>query len=361
MNGIAGNPLADERGFERLTRQHRRELHVHCYRMLASFDEAEDAVQETFLRAWRARDDFGGDQQVRAWLYRIATNVCLDALRRRGRRPVELRSNADIAWLQPYPDRLLDEVGPARRATATAAATTATAGDDGPDAAAIGRETIELAFLVALQVLPARQRAALLLRDVLGMTAIETADLLATSVPAANSALQRARSAMQDHLPSHRLDWSARSARSTEAGLSAEDREMLARFIDAHERHDAEAALAAVTADIRITMPPHPFLYQGIDEIRPLMERAFTEGEVGDWRLVPTSVNRMPTAASYLRRWGDTEYRAFKFDVLRIEGGLIAEVTTFGPGLFAACGLPDILPDPAPGGASAIEARDRPL
>jgi RNA polymerase sigma-70 factor (ECF subfamily) len=332
--------LTDERAFERLTHQHRRELHVHCYRMLASFDEAEDAVQETFLRAWRARDDFGGDQQVRAWLYRIATNVCLDALRRRGRRPVELRSNADIAWLQPYPDRLLDEVGRAGGATATHGAA-----DDGPDAAAIGRETIELAFLAALQVLPARQRAALLLRDVLGMTAIETADLLETSVPAANSALQRARTTMQDHLPSHRLDWSARSARSTEAGLSAEDREMLARFIEAHERHDAEAALAAVTADIRITMPPHPFLYQGIDEIRPLMEQAFTEGEVGDWRLVPTSVNRMPTAASYLRRWGDTEYRAFKFDVLRIEGGLIAEVTTFGPELFAACGLPEILPE----------------
>jgi RNA polymerase sigma-70 factor (TIGR02960 family) len=322
--------ITDERTFERLTEQHRRELHVHCYRMLASFDEAEDAVQETFLRAWRAKDDFGGDQQVRAWLYRIATNVCLDAIRRRGRRPVELRSNADIAWLQPYPDRLLDEITPA-------------ASDDEPDAAVVRRETIELAFLAALQVLPARQRAALLLRDVLGMTAIETADLLDTSVPAANSALQRARSAMQDHLPSHRLDWSAPAVEP-----SAEDREMLARFIDAHERHDAEAALAAATSDLRITMPPHPFLYDGIDSIRPLMQRAFTEGEVGDWRLVPTSVNRMPTAASYLRRWGDTEYRAFKFDVLRIEGGLIAEITTFGPELFGACGLPDLLPE-APG------------
>jgi len=340
--GAGDVDLQDERGFERITRRHRRELHVHCYRMLASFDEAEDAVQETFLRAWRARDDFGGDQQVRAWLYRIATNVCLDAMRRRGRRPVELRSNADIAWLQPYPDRLLDELGPL--------AGPGSAVDAGlePDAAAVQRETIELAFLAALQVLPARQRAALLLRDVMGMTAIETADLLETSVPAANSALQRARATMQDHLPSHRLEWSARSARSTEQDLSAEDREMLARFIEAHERHDAEAALAAVTADIRITMPPHPFLYQGIDEIRPLIQRAFTEAEVGDWRLLPTSVNRMPTAASYLRRWGDTEYRAFKFDVLRVEGGLIAEITTLGPELFGACGLPDILPDPVP-------------
>ncbi|HEY8543797.1 MAG TPA: RNA polymerase subunit sigma-70 [Acidimicrobiales bacterium] len=325
--------LGDERAFERLTQRHRRELHVHCYRMLASFDEAEDAVQETFLRAWRARDDFGGDQQVRAWLYRIATNVCLDALRRRGRRPVDLRSNADIAWLQPYPDPLLDEIEP---------------GD-----AAVQRETIELAFLAALQVLPARQRAALLLRDVLGMTAAETADQLGTSVPAANSALQRARATLQQHLPSHRSEWSIRSVAGRKAGtagavgaveLSAEDRDLLARFIDAHERHDTDAALAAATADIRITMPPHPFLYEGIDGIRPLLHQAFTDSEVGAWRLLPTSLNRMPAAASYLRRPGDTEHRAFKFDVLRVEGGRIAEITTFGPDLFAACGLPDILP-----------------
>ena len=328
MTAAPAGPLADERSFGRVTQHHRRELHVHCYRMLGSFDEAEDAVQETFLRAWRARDDFAGDLQVRAWLYRIATNVCLDAIRRRSRRSAQLRSFAELPWLQPYPDRLLDEIAPS---------------DDEPDAAVVARETIELAFLAALQVLPGRQRAALLLRDVLGMTAAETADLLDTSVPAANSALQRARAAMQGHLPSHRLEWSASAAGGP--GPSPEDRAMLARFIDAHERHDAEAALAAVTADIRVTMPPHPFAYDGIDEFRPLLHRAFTEGEVGDWRLLPTSVNRMPAGASYLRRWGDTEYRAFKFDVLRIEGGLIAEITTFGPALFGACGLPEILPD----------------
>ena len=313
--------IADEATFERLTQQHRRELHVHCYRMLASFDEAEDAVQETFLRAWRGRDDFGGDQLFRAWLYRIATNVSLDMIRRRNRRAVELRQSfAEIPWIQPYPDRLLDEIAPT---------------EDGPDAAVVGRETIELAFLAATQVLPPRQRAALLLRDVLGMTAAETADMLETSVAAANSALQRARATLQEHLPEQRLEWSAPGT-----GLSADDRELLERFIDAHERCDAQAALAAASPDLRITMPPRPYFYEGLDTIGPLLESAFGEGQEGDWRLVPTLANRMPTAASYLRRWGDTEFRAFKFDVLRVVDGKIAEITTFGPELFPQFDLP---------------------
>ncbi|MCI0689527.1 MAG: RNA polymerase subunit sigma-70 [Sporichthyaceae bacterium] len=316
--------LTDEAAFEALTQRHRRELHVHCYRMLASFDEAEDAVQETFLRAWLNRERFEGDSLVRAWLYRIATNVCLDLIRSRSRQVTKLRSFAEVPWLQPYPDRLLDEIAPS---------------DDQPEAAAVARETIELAFLAALQVLPARQRAALILRDVLGQPAAETAAMLQTSVAAANSAVQRARATMQAHLPSHRLDWTAPQA-------SAAERELLARFIDAHERCDAEAALAAAATDIRITMPPHPFLFSGIDSIRPLIERAFGEERAGDWRLVPTMANRMPTAASYLRRPGDTEFRAFKFDVLRIRDGAIAEITTFGHSLFPAFGLPLILPAP---------------
>ena len=164
----------DDATFEALAQQHRRELHVHCYRMLASFDEAEDAVQETLLRAWRARERFEGIDLARAWLYRIATNVCLNVIRSRTR----LTSFADVPWLQPYPDQLLDELA---------------SSDDEPDAVAVARETIELAFLAALQVLPPRQRAALLARDVLAMTAAETAELLDTSVAAANSALQRAR------------------------------------------------------------------------------------------------------------------------------------------------------------------------
>jgi RNA polymerase sigma-70 factor (ECF subfamily) len=312
---------ADESPFAGYVERHRRELHVHCYRMLASFEEAEDAVQETFLRAWRNRGTFAGGPMFRAWLYRIATNVCLDALRRRSRRVSELRSYAEVPWLQPYPDRLLDEVAPS---------------DDEPDAVVVDRETIELAFLAALQVLPPRQRAALIARDVLGWPASETASLLDTSVAAANSALQRARATMQEHLPSHRLEWSASEP-------SAEERELLERFIDAHERCDAAAALAIAAQDIRITMPPNLMCFDGLDAVASLLGRAFGVDRDGDWRLVPTMANRMPTAASYLKRPGDAEFRAFKFDVLRIEDGSIAEITTFGTALFPAFGLPPTL------------------
>ena len=303
--------------FSARAERHRRELHVHCYRMLASFDEAEDAVQETFLRAWKARATFAGGTLFRAWLYRIATNVCLDLIRRRSRRLTTMNTFVEVPWLQPYPDRLLDEVAPS---------------EDEPDAIVVERETISLAFLAAMQLLPPRQRAALIARDVLGWPAIETAEVLETSVPAANSALQRARATMQAHLPARRADWSAGEP-------TDEERSLLASFIDAHERGDAKAAVAIAATDIRVTMPPYPYLYQGINAIRPLMDRAFGQ-EDGDWRLVPAWANRMPTAASYLRKTGDSTFRAFKLDVLRIADGKIAEITTFGPSLFAAFGLP---------------------
>lgn len=314
--------LSDEATFEQVVDRHRRELHVHCYRMLASFHEAEDAVQETMLRAWRARDSFEGEDLVRAWLYRIATNVCLDMIRSKSRRVTELQSIGEVSWLTPYPDRLLDEL---------------VSDADEPEVVAVARETIELTFLAALQVLPPRQRAALLMRDVLGMPASETAKLLETSVPAANSALQRARAVMQKHLPSHRSEWRAPDS-------SAADKEMLARFIDAHERYDAKAALAAVADDIRVTMPPYPMCFDGIEALTPLLERAIGPERDGEWRLLPTMANRMPAAASYLQRHGDAEYRAFKLDVMRVEGGLIAEITTFGPDLFEAFDLPIVLP-----------------
>jgi RNA polymerase sigma-70 factor (ECF subfamily) len=305
-----------ETAFADLAQRHRRELHIHCYRMLASFDDAEDAVQETFLRAWRSRDTFEGGSLFRAWLYRIATNVCLDAIRRKSRRPTtSMRSFAEIPWMQPYPDELLDEVAPS---------------DEQPDAVVVERETIELAFLAALQVLPPRQRAALIVRDVIGWPASETASLLDTSVAAANSALQRARATMQAHLPARRAEWSAGKP-------SAAERELLDRFIDAHERLDAAAAVAIAAEDLRITMPPDMMCFDGLEVIAPFLERAFAEEtRDGDWRLVPTWANRMPTAASYLRRPGDSTFRAFKFDVLRIENGAIAEITTFGAGLFPA-------------------------
>ena len=304
----------DEPAFAALAERHRRELHVHCYRMLASFDEAEDAVQETFLRAWRGRDGFDGGSLFRAWLYRIATNVCLDMLRRRSRHLTSLHSYVDVPWLQPYPDQLLDEVAPR---------------DEEPDAVVITRETIELAFLAAMQVLPPRQRAALIARDVLGWPATDTATLLETSVAATNSALQRARATMQEHLPARRAEWSAGEP-------SEEERELLAKFIDAHERGDGALAVAISAQDLRVSMPPANLLYDGIESIAPLVERAMRDGE---WRLVPTLANRMPTAASYLRQPGDTLYRAFKFDVIRVQGGRIAEITTFGAELFPAFGL----------------------
>jgi RNA polymerase sigma-70 factor (ECF subfamily) len=311
----------DEAAFPALLERHRRELHVHCYRMLASFDEAEDAVQETYLRAWRSRDRFEAGSLLRAWLYRIATNVCLDQLRRHARRPGPLRSFAEVPWLQPYPDALLDEIaGP---------------GDD-PDAVVVDRETIELAFLAALQVLPPRQRAALIARDVLGWSARETATLLETSVAAANSALQRARATMQDHLPERRSEWST-------GAPSAEERDLLAQFIDAHERCDAAAAIAIAATDLRVTMPPDLLCFDGLEMVAPLIRRAFGPDRDGDWRLVPTWANRMPTAASYMRRPGDSRFRAFKFDVLRVERGAITEITTFGARLFPAFGLPRIL------------------
>jgi RNA polymerase sigma-70 factor (TIGR02960 family) len=310
----------DEAAFAALTGLYRRELHVHCYRMLASFDDAEDAVQEALLRAWRGRSGLAGGQP-RAWLYRIATNVCLDSLRAAQRQAKAIRSGADLPWLQPYPDRLLDELS---------------AGAGQPEHAAVGRETIELAFRTALQVLPPRQRAALIIRDVLGWPAAETAAMLDTSVAGANSALQRARAVMREHLPRERARWRPRPP-------STAERRLLEHFISAHERLDAAAVAVVAAADIRITMPPYPMVFRGLDGIAPLLERAFGPDRDGDWRLLPTAANRMPAAASYLRRPGDTLFRPLKLDVLRIEGDRVAEVTTFGSGLFPAFGLPATL------------------
>jgi RNA polymerase sigma-70 factor (ECF subfamily) len=309
-----------EADFARLADEHRRELHLHCYRMLASFDDAEDAVQETMLRGWRARESFDGSILFRAWLYRIATNVCIDVLRRRSRHPATIQSVADVPWLQPYPDRLLDEIAPVA---------------DRPDEIVVQRETVSLAFIAALQVLPTRQRAALISRDVLGWSAAQTAGLLQTSVAAANSALQRARSTMAGHLPASRADWQA-------GRTGPQEQALLEKFIDAHERGDAEAAAAIAATDITVTMPPYPMRVTGIDEMRALLHRAFVTDRDGDWRLVPTAANRLPAAASYLRRPGDTEFRAFKLDVLSITDGAIAEITTFGYSRFPHFGLPPV-------------------
>lgn len=315
---IEAAKAGDQTAFATLVDRHRRELHVHCYRMLGSFEEAEDLVQETFLRAWRSRDSFQGGPGFRAWLYRIATNASLDAIRSRSRRVVSLGSFAEVPWLQPYPDRLLDEVAPS---------------DDEPDAVVVARETIELTFMAVIQLLPPQQRAVLILRDVLDWSAAEAAALLDTSVAAANSALQRARATLRDQLPQRPAD------RAASADLSDDERALLQGFIETHERGDAAAAAAMLRDDVRVTMPPNPWLYEGVEALMGLMRTAFDRESMGDWRLVPTRANRMPAAASYLRAPGDTVHRAFKLDVLRVEDGAIAEITTFGADLFEAFGL----------------------
>ena len=319
---VAAAKAGDEAAFATLVERHRRELHVHCYRMVGSFEEAEDLVQETFLRAWRSRDTFAGGPGFRAWLYRIATNASLDAIRARSRRVASLSSFAEVPWLQPYPDRLLDEVAPSEAE---------------PDAVVVARETIELTFLAVIQLLPPQQRAVLILRDVLDWSAAEAAALLDTSVAAANSALQRARATLRERLPEPPAD------RTASADLSADERALLQGFIDTHESGDTAAAAAMLRDDVRVTMPPNPSLYQGIEAIIGLMGTAFDRENMGDWRLVATRANRQPAAASYLRRPGDSVYRAFKLDVLRVEDGAIAEITTFSSDLFAAFGLAETL------------------
>jgi RNA polymerase sigma-70 factor (TIGR02960 family) len=308
--------------FENALDRHRRELHVHCYRMLGSFEEAEDALQEAFLRAWRARDARNEEANVRAWLYKIATNVCIDAMRRNKRQVPTLTSKAEVPWLQPYPDRLLDEVAPS---------------EEEPDAVVVARETIELTFIALIQLLPARQRAVVILRDVLDWSAAETAELLDISVASANSALQRGRETLRNELPERP------SERRVSDELSEEEQRLLAGFIAAHEAGDAEASAALMREDIRVTMPPQPVVFDGRDSIAPLLETAFGPEGLGEWRLVATRANRMPAAASYLRKRGETEWRAFKFDILRVEDGAVAEITTFDATLFEQFGLPLVL------------------
>ena len=325
-----------ESTFATLFERHRGELRVHCYRMLGSLEDSEDLVQETFLRAWRKRASFGSDGRsaFRPWLYRIATNACLDVLRSRPRRvvPPQVASPGDPAappsppvdlpWLQPYPDRLLEPAAPT---------------EDEPDAAAVARETIELAFIAAIQHLPPRQRAVLILRDVLGWSAKDAAALIDASVNSVNSALQRARATLRRQLGERRTEW----ARSAEP--SAEEHELLRKYVDAHERADADALAALLREDARLTMPPHPTWYEGRAAIRIAAGQGF-EPSFGTLRTLVTAANRQPAAAHYLRRPGESEYRALALDVLSVEDGRIAEISSFvSPELFPAFGLAPLL------------------
>jgi RNA polymerase sigma-70 factor, ECF subfamily len=320
---VAAARAGDEAAFSALTERYRRELQVHCYRMLGSFEDSEDQVQETFLRAWRRRETFEGRSTFRAWMYRIATNACLDALERRPQgATVEATTNspAEVPWLQPYPDQLLAPSA------------------DEPDAAVVAKETIELAFLVAIQHLPPRPRAVLILRDVLGWSAKETAALLETTVAAVNSALQRARATLKTQLPARRLEW------APGADPTHQQRELLEGYIDATERGDADAVAALIHEDARFTMPPQPETYVGRDlMVQMWVDGGFGTEEFGDIRCLITGVNLQPAVACYTRTPGDDRHRPLAIDVLRIEDGQIAEITTFGPDLFDVLALPKTL------------------
>jgi RNA polymerase sigma-70 factor, ECF subfamily len=319
--------------FDDLVRRYRRELHVYCYRMLGSFDEAEDHVQEVFLRAWRSRERFQGRSSPRTWLYRVATNACLDTLRRDARRAVPALARITSAsavsasigpsisampWMQPYPDSLLDELA---------------TDQPGPEAVAVSRETMSLAFLAAIQLLPPRQRAVLILRDVVSWTAAEVAELLDTSVPAVNSALQRARTSLRDQWPQGRLDWAPAS--EPDPG----QRRLLQRFIDAHEQADPEALIALLHHDVRLAISPQVGEWNGRPDVGDALRGGMNA--LGQWRVLPVMANGQLGAAGYLRRPGQTAFFPFVLTVLRLEKDRLIDIAAFEqPSMFGAFGLP---------------------
>jgi RNA polymerase sigma-70 factor (ECF subfamily) len=311
--------------FTSLTGQFRRELLAHCYRMLGSADEAEDLVQETYLRAWRAYQGFEGRSSVRTWLYRIATNACLTAIERRGRRPLPsglggpgddpsapVVSAPDVPWLQPIPDALL------------------AAPHDDPAEAAAARAGIRLAMVAALQYLSARQRAVLILRDVLDWPAAEVAGMLGTTTTAVNSGLRRARAQLAQALPKE--DDVAEPA-------EPERRALLDRFAVAFENGDVTALTALLREDVALEMPPLLTWFAGREDVRRFLATKLF-GTPGQFRLIPTVANGQPAFAAY-ERGHDGVYRAHAALVLTITAAGIARIVIFlSPGLHRAFGLP---------------------
>jgi RNA polymerase sigma-70 factor (ECF subfamily) len=289
----------DEQAFALLIEPHRRALHLHCYRMLGSLHDADDAVQETMLRAWKGSDRYEPRAQLTTWLHAIATNVCLTAIARRRARPAEVIE--DLEHLQPYPDRLLEDL--------------------------VLRETVELAFITAIQLLPSKQRAVLILRDVLGWSAKETAEALEGSVAAVNSALQRARIGLEGkprHIPE----------------AKGPERELVKRFMAAWNAVDVDGLVALLTEDAVMTMPPERMRVAGARAIGDFFGSVPQDGRLDEIRLVPTSANRQPALAAYSR--GDRgKYRPYGLMVLQIENDLITAIVGFpDPWLFEQCGLP---------------------
>jgi RNA polymerase sigma-70 factor (TIGR02960 family) len=310
----------DAQGFDARVEPHRRELHVHCYRMLGSFEEAEDVVQEAFLRAWRGRGTYEGRSSVRAWLYRIATNACLDALDKRPRRP---GASGEIAWLQPYPDELLEQL-PDRR--------------EGPEDVTLAKETIELAFIAAIQELAPLPRAVLVLRDVLGCSAKETARLLERTEASVNSALQRARTGLRKSLPEDREAW------HRAAEVTAVERDLLARYVEYSERVDPAGLAALMHEELRFSMPPTPGIWTGRDTVvQGWVDGGFGSEAFGSVRCLTTRANGQPAVACYVRKPGDVAYEPLAIDVLRVQGGLVTEIVTFDSTVFPYLHLPATL------------------
>jgi RNA polymerase sigma-70 factor (TIGR02960 family) len=327
---LARARAGDEGAFLDLTEPHRRELQLHCYRILGSVQDAEDTVQETLLAAWRGLETFEGRASVRSWLYRIATNRCLNALRARSRRPKEVQTMSgaleptrliEPVWLEPYPDVLLEGI-PDR--------------SPGPAARYEARESIELAFITALQTLPPRQRVALILCDVLGYRLAEAAAILETGEVAIKGALQRARAALRGRLPGVERERPPRRD-------SASERRLVGRFADAVENGDVAEMVALLTDDARLTMPPLPLEYQGHDAIGGFL-RHREEVRGRPLRVVPTRANTQPAFGCYLpdRRTGIAQAHALF--VLTLEGDQVSAITWFGDkSVFPHFGLPRTL------------------
>lgn len=329
-SGATVDLAAGEADFERLANPFRRELLAHCYRMLGSVHDAEDLVQETYLRAWRAYDRFEGRSSLRTWLHRIATRVCLTALESRGKRPLptglgqpssdptaELAQQPEVPWLEPIPDAMVDM-------------------DRADPAAIVGsRESIRLALMAALQLLPPRQRAVLILREVLNWRAAEVADTLGTTTTAVNSSLQRARAQLEKVAPSED---------SVVEPTSSEQRELLGRYVAAFESYDIPAIVRLFTDESVWEMPPFTGWFQGAEEIGRLIANNCPAKRSGDMRLLRTDANGQPAFAVYMRDPEDGLHRAFGLQVLTVNGGEIPHVVMFfDTSLFAAFGLPEVL------------------
>jgi len=323
----------DDAAFTRLVQPVRRELHAHCYRMLGSTHDADDALQDALLRAWRGLERFEGRSSLRSWLYTVATRTCLDIVETRGKRalPIDLGPSsdrvvldgaplADVAWLGPYSDAGLAD------------------GLAGPAARYEQREAVELAFVAALQHLPGNQRAALLLVEVLGFSAAEIASMMDTTTASVNSALQRARRIVAEKIPAPTQQQTLREIGDTRL------RDIVAAFSGALERGDAPALVALLTDDVTWSMPPLPYWYHGLDAVTDFAVQVPLTA-CGSWRHLPTSANGQPAGGFYLRNDDAGPYLSWSITMLTLRGEHIAEITSFiGPEHFALFGLPASLP-----------------